>query len=144
MGNLSVLQQRFAVCVAKLILHINDTPGYSCALGEAKRSDEQAEINSIGSEGRAKVARLIEPFFPGLARAILNNGKASGVRLSVHQNKLAIDIDLFKDGVYQPNTESHAQFGAFWKTLDPEARWGGDFKPRPDGNHYSFEFCGVK
>lgn len=61
---------------------------------------------------------------------------------SAHKRKLAIDIDLFKDGQYLISTEHHRQFGEFWKSLDPDARWGGDFK-EPDGNHYSITYEGI-
>ena len=32
-------------------------------------------------------------------------------------------------------------FGAFWKSLDPDCCWGGDFN---DGNHYSIAYQGRK
>jgi hypothetical protein len=60
---------------------------------------------------------------------------------SAHKKRLAIDLNLFKDGAYLSLTEDHAEFGEYWKTLHPLARWGGDFE---DGNHYSFEHEGVK
>ena len=54
---------------------------------------------------------------------------------SFHYKKLAIDLNLFKDGKYLTETEDHAELGAFWKLLG--GSWGGDF-PDPDGNHYSW------
>lgn len=137
-------QREFARCLALLILRINDTHGYGCAIGEGKRSDEQAEINAMGFSARNRLADYIGSAWPALAEKIRNNGKADGIRMSGHINKLAQDLDLFKDGTYLFNSEDHAQFGAFWETLHPLARWGGDFKPKPDGNHYSFEWNGVK
>ena len=56
---------------------------------------------------------------------------------SFHYTRRAIDLNLFKDGVYLVKTESHAQFGEYWKSLHPMCTWGGDFV-KPDGNHYSF------
>lgn len=55
---------------------------------------------------------------------------------SFHYQRLAIDLNLFKDGVFLTKTEDHKQFGDFWKTLHPLCTWGGNFK-NPDGNHYS-------
>ena len=63
--------------------------------------------------------------------------------------KLAIDLDLFKDGegfemgckVYLTKTEDHRKLGEFWESLHPLCRWGGRFG---DGNHYSLEHGGVK
>lgn len=55
---------------------------------------------------------------------------------SNHYIKLAVDINLFKDGNFLTKTEDHELIGAYWKTLHPLCRWGGDFS-RPDGCHYS-------
>lgn len=56
---------------------------------------------------------------------------------SKHYDKLAIDINLFKNGVYLTETYHHKPLGEFWKSLNPNCTWGGDFK-RKDGNHYSW------
>jgi len=55
--------------------------------------------------------------------------------LSFHFKKLAIDLDLFIDGVYQETSEAHKPLGDFWKFLG--GTWGGDFIKK-DGNHYSY------
>lgn len=55
---------------------------------------------------------------------------------SVHKQRLAIDLNLFKDGQYLTTTEAHKPLGEYWKSLHPLCRWGGDFST-PDGNHYS-------
>ena len=67
--------------------------------------------------------------------------KGYGHAKSAHKQKLAIDLNLFKDGVYLPNTEDHKELGEFWESTHELARWGGRFN---DGNHYSFEHNGVK
>lgn len=126
--------------------------GFQLTWGEAKRSDEQAEINAIGSVGRARVAQIVSSSFSRLAVALLNNGKNGGIRGSLHELGLAVDTNLFRNGVYLGQSEDHAPLGAYWKTLHPLARWGGDFtkvvdgrtEPNPDGNHYSFEWEGKK
>jgi hypothetical protein len=61
---------------------------------------------------------------------------------SLHYEGLAVDIDLFKDGVYLTSTEDHRQFGEFWESLDEDCRWGGRFKGNPDGNHYAITYQG--
>ncbi len=53
---------------------------------------------------------------------------------SFHYKRLAIDLNLFKDGVYLTETEDHRVLGDFWKSIG--GTWGGDFR-RKDGNHYS-------
>lgn len=55
---------------------------------------------------------------------------------SLHPERLAIDLNLFIDGVYQKSSEAHEPLGKFWKALHPDNAHGGDFRPR-DGNHYS-------
>jgi len=67
--------------------------------------------------------------------------KGIGVRSSLHTIHLAIDLNLFKDGIYLMHTEDHLPFGEYWESLDPLCRWGGRFG---DGNHYSIEHEGIK
>jgi len=52
---------------------------------------------------------------------------------SFHFKRLAIDLNLFKNGVYLSSTESHRPLGEFWKSMG--GSWGGDWN---DGNHYSY------
>lgn len=72
---------------------------------------------------------------------------AVGVKLgyghsrSGHKQRLAIDLNLFRDGVFLTSTEAHQELGEWWEQQHPLARWGGRFD---DGNHYSFEYQGVK
>jgi len=54
---------------------------------------------------------------------------------SFHYSRLAIDLNLFKDGKYLTSTMSHQPLGLYWKSLDPHCSWGGDWN---DGNHYSY------
>lgn len=60
---------------------------------------------------------------------------------SAHKLRIAIDLNLFKNGEYKGNTEDHRELGEWWEKQHPQARWGGRFN---DGNHYSFEYEGVK
>jgi len=95
--------------------------GFELTLGEAWRSPAEAE-------------RLAE-----LGKGIPN---------SLHKIRLAIDLNLFKNGVYLTSTESHRALGEYWKSLSTKeftCAWGGDFEgKKKDGNHYSFEHNGVK
>jgi len=47
--------------------------------------------------------------------------------------RLAIDLNLFKDGEYLTDTEDHRFLGEFWESLG--GTWGGRWD---DGNHYSW------
>jgi hypothetical protein len=53
---------------------------------------------------------------------------------SFHYKRLAIDLNLFKDGEYLTETQDHKSLGLFWESIG--GTWGGRFK-NPDGNHYS-------
>lgn len=103
---LSSRQQIFAQNVGHLLEYIK-CEGYECTLGEALRTPEMAELYA-------------------------KQGK--GIRNSLHCKRLAIDLNLFKDGVYLPDTEDYRAFGEYWESLDPLNRWGGRFK---DGGHFS-------
>lgn len=60
---------------------------------------------------------------------------------SAHKVRLAIDLNLFKDGEFMELSEDHLPLGEWWEKQHPDARWGGRFN---DGNHYSFEHGGIK
>lgn len=63
--------------------------------------------------------------------AFASNGHKEG---SFHYKRLAIDLNLFKDGKYLTSTSDHLPLGEFWEFIG--GTWGGRFK-NPDGNHYS-------
>lgn len=71
----------------------------------------------------------------------LGEKKAYGHRNSCHKIRLAIDLNLFRDGKFLGATEDHQVLGEWWEKQHPLARWGGRFN---DGNHYSFEYGGNK
>ncbi len=106
-------QRVFVPLLAKLIVYAYDS-GYELTLGEAYRTPEQAIRNAV-------------------------NG--SGIINTLHAKRLAIDLNLFKNGSYLTDTESHRPLGTYWKSLHTLARWGGDFG---DGNHYSIEHEGIR
>lgn len=108
-------QSLFARMVALLILKAYEL-GYEVTLSEAWRTSQQALWNA-----RAGV----------------------GISNSLHLDRLAIDLNLFKDGRYLATTEAHRPLGEWWEQQHELARWGGRFS-RPDGNHYSLEWRGRK
>jgi hypothetical protein len=55
---------------------------------------------------------------------------------SAHYDRLAIDLNLFKDGVWLTKTSDHEFLGEYWESLDPDCEWGGHFA---DGNHYEMK-----
>lgn len=114
---LGQLQQEFARLVGEFLVDIYKTPGYSVTFGECYRTPEQAALNAQSGKGIAN---------------------------SLHTKRLAIDLNLFVDGKYQSDSTSYKLLGAMWKVKHPLARWGGDFTTRPDGNHFSLEWEGVR
>jgi hypothetical protein len=70
----------------------------------------------------------------------LGESKGYGHRKSGHKLKIAIDLNLFKDGHFLSGTEDHRELGEWWEKQHPLCRWGGRFD---DGNHYSLEHNGV-
>lgn len=110
------LQSIFAVRVAKLILQAQ-AMGYEVTLGEAFRSPEEA-------------ARLAQA------------GKGRAIRRSLHCDRLAIDLNLYKDGTWLVRTSDHKPLGEWWEAqtdVEAECTWGGRFE---DGGHYSIAYQG--
>ena len=56
-----------------------------------------------------------------------------GSKSSRHRSRLAIDLNLFRDGDYLTKTEDHTQLGEWWEQQG--GIWGGRFN---DGNHYEW------
>lgn len=63
----------------------------------------------------------------------------TGSEVSLHKEKLAIDLNLFKNGVFCASTADHKELGEWWESQG--GAWGGRFN---DGNHYSLEHEGRK
>ena len=105
-------QSRFARMVAQLINKAY-AMGYEVTLGDAYRDPRvhgEQGVKKSYSEAR-----------------------------SAHKHRLAIDLNLFKDGEFLQNTEDHSPLGVYWESLG--GTWGGRFN---DGNHYSLEHLGIK
>lgn len=58
-----------------------------------------------------------------------------GAANSAHKKRLAIDLNLFKNGVYLTSTSNHEPLGLYWESIG--GIWGGRFK-NADGNHYQW------
>ena len=54
-----------------------------------------------------------------------------GSSISRHKERLAIDLNLFKNGKFLSSTEAHKPLGEWWESQG--GSWGGRFE---DGNHY--------
>lgn len=114
-GGMTLRQKQsfFVGLVADLIREAH-RQGFELTFGEAYRSPEEA----------ARLATL-----------------GAGIRNSLHTVRLAIDLNLFRDGRYLSSTEAHRPLGIWWEAQHPLCRWGGHFR---DGNHYALEHEGRK
>jgi len=68
---------------------------------------------------------------------------------SLHRKRLAIDLNLFRDGRFLRTTEDHKPLGVFWESIG--GTWGGRFgesfpgaSDGEDGNHYSLGHQGMQ
>lgn len=116
METLGEKQRRFTRHVGQLIAWAYAN-GYELTFGETYRTPEQAALNA-------------------------KNG--SGISNSLHTQRLAVDLNLFRNGVWLQTSDAHKPLGEYWKTLGPGCCWGGDFTTLKDGGHYSIEHGGVK
>lgn len=104
-------QRRFTLMVAQLIQYAYEQ-GYELTFGEAYRTEQQARWNAE---------------------------QGIGIVNSLHRDRLAVDFNLFRDGVYLTRTEDHLPLGEFWESIG--GSWGGRFN---DGGHYSLAHGGRK
>lgn len=100
------IQTIFLQNFAKLILYVPTIQGYTCTAGELLRTKEQAAWYA---------------------------SKGIGIINSLHINKLAGDLNIFKDGVLLKKTPEYKIFGDYWESLSIYNKWGGRFN---DGNHF--------
>ena len=107
---LSQKQRKFTRMIADLIVFAYDQ-GYELTFGDAYR----------------------DPRLHGAMGTKLGYGRSQ----SNHKIRLAVDFNLFKDGVFLQTTEDHRPLGEHWESLG--GSWGGRFN---DGNHYSLEHDG--
>jgi hypothetical protein len=55
---------------------------------------------------------------------------------SIHLKRCAIDLNFFKDGQIIWDKSILAPLGAYWETLNPKNRWGGNFNSLVDCPHF--------
>jgi hypothetical protein len=111
------LQMAFAAAVARLIVKVPELGYDGVTLGEAWRTPQQAAWNAA---------------------------HGAGIEHSLHIERLAIDLNFFKDGQLVTDGSQLADAGAWWKSQGPAFRWGGDFEHLPDGNHFSITPDGLR
>ncbi len=112
--SLRPLQSEFVLMVADLITWVYQHDGWELTFGECYRTPEQAAWNA-------------------------NHG--TGIANSLHTQRLAIDLNLFINGVYVTDEASYRPLGEHWK--EQGGSYGGDFKSK-DLGHFSLSPDGGK
>jgi hypothetical protein len=102
-------QNLFAQDVARLLQWL-EANGYQVTLGEAWRPDEMQAI--YVRTGRSKTM------------------------INRHGMRLAIDLNIFKDGEWLTDYESLKVVGEVWRRLSPANVWGGAWKSFKDMLHF--------
>lgn len=55
---------------------------------------------------------------------------------SRHLQRLAVDFNVFKNGVLIGDKATIKPLGDYWESLDDENKWGGNFKSLGDYGHF--------
>ena len=108
-------QSLFVQLVANLINWTYEN-GYELTFSEAYRSPQEAALNAQSGVGIAN---------------------------SLHTQRLAIDLNLFRDDELLSTVADYKPLGDFWKSQSSLARWGGDFAS-PDADHFSLTYGGIE
>src|SRR5450631_3667657 len=106
--------QRLHVQMVGRLIGYTYAQGFELSWGEAFRTQEQAQWDAE---------------------------HGTGIAQSVHCDRLAVDLQLFKDGVYLTDPKEYRFMGDYWKQLDPLSRWGGDFS-NVNADHFSLAYGG--
>lgn len=112
------LQNEFVKTLVRLFTWL-DLNGYKLSLGEAYRPPELAAL--YASQGR-------------------------GISNSLHTDRLAVDLNIFKGYEFLTSVDDLRPIGEVWEsfgTPDCPTAWGGRFNP-PDADHFSMPFDGRK
>lgn len=136
-------QRIFSFNLGRFLVWIPTNEGYEVTLGEAHRTGVMAHLYAIGAPARGSLALLLQSTGYKVLAEEIKKIAGDGAFLSLHQQRLAVDLNLFIRGEYQTESKAYGRLGDYWKTLHPLNRWGGDFS-RPDGNHFSMENGGIK
>ena len=121
-------QSEFAEAIGKLIKYIYSF-GYEVTFGDFQARNVNSLIDYLEST---------RPYLPDNMLLHLDNyintlKKMRHSKHSRHYERLAADLNLFKDGWYLTTTEDHKIFGEYWESIG--GTWGGRWN---DGNHYSW------
>ena len=107
--SLSQEQAAFLLDACRLIQYATDM-GFMVTGGELARTPEQQAV--YVKTGRSKTMQ------------------------SNHLKRCAIDLNFFKGGKIIWDKETLSPLGAYWESLNPKNRWGGNFRNLVDCPHF--------
>lgn len=114
----SQLQRKFVRMIGELITwvysDVHDELHYELTFGEAWRTPEQAALDAA---------------------------KGIGILHSLHTERLAVDFNLWVNGVFQTDPKAYEPMGEMWEVLG--GTWGGRFASK-DNDHFSLAWGGRK
>lgn len=102
-------QAQFLLDMGKLVQYATEQ-GWTVTGGELYRTVEQQQIHF--KAGRSKTMN------------------------SIHLKRCAVDLNFFKGGQLVWDKAQLAPIGAYWESLHPKNRWGGNFKSLIDVPHF--------
>lgn len=115
-------QRRFALRVSEWLTWVY-AQGLAVTFGEAYRTPEQARLNAASGKG---------------------------ISNSLHTQRLALDVNLFRrnaagewEWLSAGSEPEWLLVGQRWESMGSDHAWGGRFS-RPDANHISIAHNGVK
>ncbi len=102
-------QMKFAELLTYFLYRLFEL-GYRVTFGEVWRTKEQQEIYV-----KKKLSKTMN---------------------SKHLERLAVDLNFFKDGKWLAERDELVEVGQVWKSMDQECVWGGDWGW--DGGHFQY------
>lgn len=131
----------FTRCLGRLLVEC-DRLGFPVVADELKRHEMVADWNATHCRvfvGKQRCERTQAQHSPSE-----HDFNPIGIRESTHLRALAIDLYILENGAISNDRARYAVLGAYWKSLHPALRWGGDFKGFSDLGHFSHEWQGRK
>ena len=107
--SLVATQAEFLLHMGKLVEHATSL-GFRVTAGELYRTPEQQEI-------------------------YMKTGRSQTMN-SLHLQRLAVDLNFFKDGKLTYDIPTLKPVGDYWESLDPKNNWGGNWKSFKDVPHF--------
>lgn len=118
-------QWEFLKDVAKLI-EFAEKNGFKLTGGELYRTTPQQLMYFYGRTLK-EVGGTVE---------LVDDRRKSHTMQSNHQRRLAIDVNIFKNGKLTYEKQELQAMGDYWESLSPHNRWGGNFISFTDTPHF--------